>query len=123
MLDLDEACVQPRWTMLPVMLLKPFEISRTELSCPRWQNTMLMRCVQLSIPLLYLSPLYFFTISENICRGIRLVIWEKSVNFTMGVGLLVNVKLSLNGDISNSHFLTTIFYFGRMWVIFGEPLL
>jgi len=61
--------------------------------------------------------LLLFTAStqhKNICWEIRLVIWGKSVNFTMGVGFWVNVKLSLYRDISNFHFLATKFYFERM---------
>lgn len=66
------------------MLLKPLEISRQEFACPKWQNNMLIKWVQLSIPLLYLSVPYLVTISENIDLGMILVICEKSDNFTIG---------------------------------------
>src|SRR5690606_9444902 len=57
-LDLLGALEIPMWLMLPVVLRKPLEISRTESADERWQKSILTKCVQLLIPLWCLSDWY-----------------------------------------------------------------
>src|SRR6056297_2582987 len=88
------------------MLLSPFEISRTEFAWPSWQNIMLIRWVQLSMPLECLLPLYSLTILLKRSFGMSLVICEKSDKFTIvGVGFCGYCKITQLLGISNSYFL------------------
>lgn len=114
--DLDGAMLHPRWLMLPVMLLNPFEISRTEFAWPNWQNNMLIKCVQLSMPLLNLSLSYFITILLKISFGKMPIIWAKSDNFTMGLRIFCGAKQNYRFWRKPApFFIFSKNYFGRMW--------
>ena len=114
-MDLAGACSHPRCLMFPVMLRKPFDMSLTEFACPKWQNSILTKCVQLSMPLLYLSVPCLFTIELNNSLGIMLVICEKSDNFTIGIGFCRYCKITPFRGSSNPYFFFIKIYFGRMW--------
>ena len=114
--DLDGAMLHPRWLMLPVMLLNPLEISRTEFAWPNWQNNMLIKCVQLSMPLLNLSLSYFFTILLKISLGKMPIICAKSDNFTMGLRIFCGAKQNYRFWRKPApFFILSKNYFGRMW--------
>ena len=116
--DLDGAMLHPRWLMLPVMLLNPLEISRTEFAWPNWQNNMLIKCVQLSMPLLNLSLSYFFTILLKISLGKMPIICAKSDNFTMGLRIFCGAKQNYRFWRKPApFFILSKNYFGRMWFL------
>src|SRR5690606_14059681 len=102
--------MRPRWLRLPLALRIPLLMSLNELTSASCINIILTKCVQVSIPLLYLSVSCFLTTLENLDRSINPSICAKRLILVLDMVLvLFNPKVREN--------LNHVFfaYFGRFW--------